>query len=56
MIGMFTTDKDKELYDSWSKKDIYEAYLLERQARVNATDTANRLRRQLAEVRYNAKK
>ena len=52
---MFTTDKDKKLYDSWSKKDIYEAYLLERQARVNITDTANKLRRELAEARYNAK-
>ena len=32
--GMFMTKQDQEQFDSWSKEQIYEAYLLEHKARV----------------------
>ena len=48
----FLTEKDKDRYDSWSKPQIYEAYLSETHARVELNIEVNRLRRKLAEIKF----
>ena len=51
---MFMTEKDKERFDSWSKEQIYEAYLVEREARVNMNIKLNATNRLLAEIKFMA--
>ena len=50
------TDKQKKLYDSWTKEQIYEAYLLEHYARVKLNKRINELEDKLSFIRYNLKK
>jgi len=33
-VGMFTTKKDQEQFDNWTKEEIYEAYLVENRVRI----------------------
>jgi len=54
MIGMFTTKEDKQKFDNWTKETIYEAYLLEVEARLTLNKEVNRLNRRLAEIRFMA--
>ena len=55
MTGMFMTSQDQEKYDSWTKRDIYEAYLLEVIARVKLEKENKILNRRLAEIRHDAR-
>jgi len=54
MTGMFTTKEDKQKFDNWTKETIYEAYLLEVEARLTLNKEVNRLNRRLAEIRFMA--
>ncbi len=45
------TKEQQELYDVWSKEDIYEAYLLEHKARKLLEMQTSRLEEQLADTR-----
>jgi len=47
---MFLTENDKERYQSWSKEQIFEAYLSEHYARVELNIEVNRLNRKIAEI------
>jgi len=49
---MFMSRKDQDRFDSWDKKQIYEAYLIERQAREQLRLESVRLNRKLAEIRF----
>ena len=53
--GMFSNKKAQDKFDKWSKEDIYEAYLVENQARVALNKEVNRLSRKIAEIRHAAK-
>ena len=48
--------KDRALYNSWTKKQIYEAYLLEYNARVKLNKRVNALDTSHSFIRYNLKK
>ena len=50
--GMFSTKEDQEKFDTWTKEQIYEAYLLQVKANKQIIQERNNLRRKLAEVRY----
>ena len=50
--GIFSSKEEQEKFDSWTKEEIYEAYLAENQARVMLNKEVNKLKRKLAEVRY----
>ena len=54
-IIQFLTKEDQEKFDSWTKEQIYEAYLLQVKANKQIIKERNNLRRKLAEVRYIAK-
>ena len=47
---------DKELYDSWTKQQVYEAYLSEHVSRKQLNKEVNELRRQLKEFEWNLKR
>lgn len=46
------TKEQQEIYDSWSKEEIYEAYLIEHNVRVLLAELLKRKERELAEARY----
>lgn len=48
----FKSKNDEWKYNNWKKSDIYEAYLLEYEARMTLSKELNRLNRKLAEVRH----
>jgi len=50
----FISEKDKEVFDTYTKEQIYIAYLEEREARVSLNIEMNRVNRKLAEIRYTA--
>ena len=52
--NMILTAKDRERFDSWSKEQIYEAYILEVQAKERLNIEVNRLGRKLAEIKFMA--
>ena len=52
MNGVSMTDK--ALYDSWSKLQIYEAYLSENETRQALNRELNRVYRLLAEIKHKA--
>jgi len=54
-IGIFLTKEEKEVFDKWSKEQIYEAYLLEVKHSKQLNIEVNRLRRQMAEVRFSVR-
>ena len=49
-------ENEMKRFNSWTKEQVYEAYLSERQARMNITVENNNLKRQLAEIRHMASK
>ena len=53
-IGMFMTDKDKEKFDSWTKEQIYEAYLLEVEKSNKINKELNVANRLIAEIKFKA--
>ena len=52
---MFKTKEDEERYNSWTKESIYLTYLATETALKQQSAEANRLRGQLAKVRYDLK-
>ena len=52
MSGMFSDKKSQEKYDKWSKQDIYEAYLIEVEARTMLNETVKRMERQIASLKH----
>ena len=52
--SMFMSKKDKERYDSWTKEQVYEAYLSEREARVKLNIEVNATNRLVAEIKFMA--
>jgi len=50
--GMFLTKEDEVKFNNWTKKEIYEAYLLEFIARKRIESEIIRLERKLAEIRF----
>ena len=50
----FISTEDRERFDSWSKEQVYAAYLSERHARVAMNIELNRTNRRLAEIKYMA--
>lgn len=54
MSGIFTNQEDKDRFDSYTKEQIYEAYLLEHKERKRLTKEVNKLRTRLAEIKYKA--
>lgn len=44
--------EDKEKFDSWTKEQIYEAYLSEYEARRFLEQSNKRLERKLAKIRF----
>jgi len=50
--GMFLTKEDEIKFNNWTKKEIYEAYLLEFIARKRIESEVIRLERKLAEIRF----
>jgi len=51
---IITSLADQEKFDSYSKEQIYLAYLTEYQERIKANKEVNRLQRLLAEIRFKA--
>ena len=53
-MGVTHNMKEEELamFNEWSKKQIYDAYLTEHYARVRAEDEIKRLNRQIAHARF----
>lgn len=49
------TDEQQKKFDSWSKLDIYEAYLAEHKARKQLNKQLNDTRREIAKMKYNIK-
>ena len=45
--GMFMTNEQQEIFDAWSKEDIYEAYLIENRTRKKLNKENIRLSQQL---------
>jgi len=52
----FLTKEDELQFDSWTKEQVYEAYLIEVEARKLANQEVNRLGRRLAEIKFMAGK
>lgn len=58
MIGVYMDDlefkkeEDKVKYNSWSKEQIYRAYLSERETRVSLNIQINKTNRRLAEIKF----
>ena len=50
------TKEQRKLYNSWSKMDIYEAYLNEYNLRQSQKQEITNLQEKLAFIRYNLKK
>jgi len=50
--GQFLIDEELEQYNSWSKFQIYSAYMVEEATRKKLQTENNELRRRLAELRY----
>ena len=48
---MFLTKEDKVQFDSWTKEQIYEAYLAEHKMRVKLNSDLNDIRRKIAYIR-----
>lgn len=49
----FGFDEDQQRqFDSWTKEQIYEAYLAENRARINLNKEVNKLRRKIAEIKH----
>jgi len=46
------TDQEKRQFDDWTKMQVYEAYLTEREARIQTNENLNKMRRQKAEILY----
>ena len=49
---MFMISEDKERFDSYTKEQIYESYLVERDARVMLNIELNKVNRLLAEIKF----
>ena len=49
------TAKERLKYDSWSKEDIYEAYVLEHKKSQELTKEIHRLNHILARIRHEAR-
>ena len=47
---------EQEEFDSWTKEQVYEAYLSEYYARLKLNEQVNDLRRQLAKIKYDIKR
>ena len=54
-IGMFLTDEDEARFESYTKEQIYEAYLTEYVTRKKHEEEVVRLKRRIAEIRYLAR-
>lgn len=52
---MFLTKEDEERFNSWTKEQIYEAYIAEAEARKLLAEQLNKLQERLAAVRYIAR-
>lgn len=52
MTGQFLTEEEEKQYDSWSKYQIYAAYMVEEATRKKLQKENNSLRRKLAELRF----
>ena len=50
----FLSSKDRETYDTWSKDQIYLAYIQEREARIQLNMQLNTTNRILAEIKFKA--
>ena len=50
-IGQFTTKEDQEKFNSWTKEQIYEAYLTEVSARKQLNSICNQQQRILARIK-----
>jgi len=54
-VGVSMTKEEKEIFDKWTKEQIYEAYLLEVEHSKQLNIEVSRLRRQIAEVRFSVR-
>lgn len=52
MSDLKFNEEQQRQFDSWTKEQIYEAYLSENRARMNLNKEVNRLRRKIAEVKH----
>lgn len=52
MSGLFMTDAENKKFDSWTKLQIYEAYLGERMAKDRLAEELKRVNRKLAEIKF----
>ena len=48
------TVDEQEVFDSWTKEQIYEAYIAEREARLALNIELNKTNRLLAEIKFMA--
>jgi len=53
--GVSMTKEEQEIFDKWTKEQIYEAYLLEVNHSKQLNNEVNRLRQKLAEVRFSVR-
>ena len=49
------TDQEQRQFDNWTKLQVYEAYLTEREARIQITRNMNKINRLKAELVYKIK-
>ena len=56
LIGIIMTSKQQEQFDRWSKLNIYMSYLEEVKVRKKLNEELNKVRLELAEVKYNLKR
>jgi len=55
MTGISLTKEEQEIFDKWTKEQIYEAYLLEVKHSKMLNVEVNRLRIKMAEVRFSVR-
>ena len=48
----FINAKDRETFESYTKGQVYEAYLTEREARITMNIQLNKTNRKLAEIKF----
>ena len=56
LIGIIMTSKQQEQFDRWSKLNIYMSYLEEVKVRKKLNEELNKVRLELAAVKYNLKR
>jgi len=55
MSGVSMTKEEREVFDKWTKEQIYEAYMLEVRHSKQLNKEVNRLTQKIAEVRFSVR-